>query len=167
MKKTTFKEAVFQAFKDTKYPNGSILRRPDSYYYQRQARLFERTNWQELSLEDLGYASQEMFILSDEAFAYFLPAILIDIHGKNINSQDFVYSHLSPPVEINSQEFQKFDERMRFFTLEQSLVILRFIKFFVKTLIYNAFYEKMYRGKDTLKYWKGKVKKLRRQKGNP
>lgn len=152
--KTTFKTAVQEAFKDTKYPQGeSLVQASYGYYGVDVNKFFLNHTWMELTDKEFsGAYGMEMYVLTDEAFAYFLPAFLLNIHTKNIGLQPFIYRWISPPIE--PVRTQAFDRRMSLFTLNQCRVILRFIKSFLK----EEFYEYEDKEKETIRYWKKLIK---------
>lgn len=157
--KRTFKVAVQQAFKDTKYPQGeSLVQASYGYYGVHVNEFFLNHTWLELvDKEFLGAFAMEMYVLTDEAFAYFLPAVLLNIHTEYIGIQPLIYTWLSPPTE--PLRIPAFEQTMSLFTLEQCRVILRFIKSFLK----EEFYEYEDKGEETIRYWKKliKAKKVR------
>jgi len=152
--KTTFKVAVQRAFKDSKYPHGeSLVQDFFGHYGIHITNFFLNNTWMELKDKEMlvSYAL-EMYVLSDSAFAYFLPAFLINIHAENIGIKSVIYQWLTPPID--SIRMQVFNKRMRLFTLDQCKVILRFIKSFLK----EEFYREEHRSEKTIKYWKNLIK---------
>jgi len=150
MSKQKFKVAVKEAFAGNSYPEGKPFLADFASDYDRRIFLPMLTDkhWGQLQPEELIFISNEIWYLTNEAFAYFLPAFLIHKFVGDFNTSISIYARLIPPD--NLEEFSNFEVLTVLFTLQQRKVIKRFIEHFLDV---NINYDRGVEAKRAREYW--------------